>query len=283
MAGGIAVDDADHHDRHRPRRPSPGRAADGSIDDDERCAVERGRRVAAGHREQLDQLTGMDGTGDASNLTTCAAAATPPRCVRSATAWSSTTACSGPSPTTTTTAGGRRAGAMHLTGPADGPPLLPPRSLLPYLRAVGDVDRRRQRVARPPGRPGHAGPARRARGDRRVSRQGRRSCGGATELVRGADGWVAVSLARPDDVELLPAWLGATDLATGVAGRTADDVVGTAVELGIPCARLGEVDATVPAFHARPLALGPARSSLVGERSSSTCPRCGPGRCAGTS
>ena len=43
----------------------PGRrAADGGIDDDERRAVERGRRVTAGHREQLDQLTGMDGTGD---------------------------------------------------------------------------------------------------------------------------------------------------------------------------------------------------------------------------
>lgn len=33
------------------------------------------------------------------------------------------------------------------------------------------------------------------------------SCGGATRFLRASDGWVALSLARPDDIELLPAWL----------------------------------------------------------------------------
>ena len=36
---------------------------------------------------------------------------------------------------------------------------------------------------------------------------GRTSCGGATRLLECADGWVAVSLARPSDLDLLPAWL----------------------------------------------------------------------------
>jgi crotonobetainyl-CoA:carnitine CoA-transferase CaiB-like acyl-CoA transferase len=36
---------------------------------------------------------------------------------------------------------------------------------------------------------------------------GRTSCGGASRLLRCADGWVAVSLARDSDVDLLPAWL----------------------------------------------------------------------------
>ena len=38
---------------------------------------------------------------------------------------------------------------------------------------------------------------------------GRISCGGATRLVECADGWIAVSLARPDDIAVDP----------GVAGR----------------------------------------------------------------
>jgi crotonobetainyl-CoA:carnitine CoA-transferase CaiB-like acyl-CoA transferase len=37
--------------------------------------------------------------------------------------------------------------------------------------------------------------------------RGRTSWGGRTHLVRCADGWVAVSLARPAEVEVVPAWL----------------------------------------------------------------------------
>ena len=40
-----------------------------------------------------------------------------------------------------------------------------------------------------------------------LTRQGRISCGGSTRLVRTADSWLAVSLARPDDVSALEAWL----------------------------------------------------------------------------
>ena len=61
MAAGIAVDDPDDDHRHRTRTPAGRRTADGGVDDDQRGAVQRGRRVTAAHREQLDQLTGMDG------------------------------------------------------------------------------------------------------------------------------------------------------------------------------------------------------------------------------
>lgn len=36
---------------------------------------------------------------------------------------------------------------------------------------------------------------------------GRASCGGAARLLRCEDNWVGVSLARPSDVDLVPAWL----------------------------------------------------------------------------
>ena len=41
-----------------------------------------------------------------------------------------------------------------------------------------------------------------------LSRRGSTSCGGATRLLQTADGYLALSLARPDDVALLPALFG---------------------------------------------------------------------------
>src|SRR5437588_10292928 len=40
-----------------------------------------------------------------------------------------------------------------------------------------------------------------------LTRGGRQSAGRACRLLRAHDGWVAVNLARPDDVDLVPAWL----------------------------------------------------------------------------
>ncbi|WP_232794198.1 CoA transferase, partial [Pseudofrankia saprophytica] len=45
-----------------------------------------------------------------------------------------------------------------------------------------------------------------------LTRGGAFSAGRAARLVRAADGWLAVNLARPDDVDLLPAWLERDDL-----------------------------------------------------------------------
>src|SRR3954471_3493434 len=41
-----------------------------------------------------------------------------------------------------------------------------------------------------------------------LTRSGRVSAGGSCRLVQAVDGWIAVNLARPSDLELLPAWLG---------------------------------------------------------------------------
>jgi crotonobetainyl-CoA:carnitine CoA-transferase CaiB-like acyl-CoA transferase len=99
-------------------------------------------------------------------------------------------------------------GAMALTGPADGPPLGPPAPLVDRLGAVGELLTLRSTelgttVALDPlallGE-------RAAIADLR--RRGRISCGGGTRLLRTDDGWLALSLVRPEDVELVPAWLG---------------------------------------------------------------------------
>src|SRR5688500_13408235 len=39
------------------------------------------------------------------------------------------------------------------------------------------------------------------------ARSGAATCGGAGRLLRSADGWVAVNLARDDDLLSVPAWL----------------------------------------------------------------------------
>jgi hypothetical protein len=83
-----------------------------------------------------------------------------------------------------------------------------------------------------------------------LSRHGSTSCGAATRLVPAADGWLAVALARPDDVDLLPAWLEVGNDGEGsdpwalvarvVSTRPAADLVDRAGLLGLPVARLGE-------------------------------------------
>lgn len=81
--------------------------------------------------------------------------------------------------------------------------------------------------------------------------QGRTSHGGATRLLPCADGWVALSLARPTDVDLVPAWRGLHGLDTGSDDPWADvtdlvrdlpgaDLVHDAELLGLPLGVLGE-------------------------------------------
>jgi hypothetical protein len=90
-------------------------------------------------------------------------------------------------------------------------------------------------------------------------RQGSLSCGGACRIVRAANGWLAVSLARDEDLVSVPAWLevevdlnDATAvervLAEAVGRRTVAEVVERAMLLGIPCGALGEVQhGSIPA------------------------------------
>ena len=109
-------------------------------------------------------------------------------------------------------------GAMSLTGRPDGPPLGPPPGFVGRLRAVGDALTRHSETL-----------GRRVEvdvlallGERAalagLRRRGAVSCGGAARLLRCADGWLAVNLPRPDDVELLPAWLAGLPFDPAVLG-----------------------------------------------------------------
>ncbi|WP_106401540.1 CoA transferase [Actinocorallia populi] len=98
-----------------------------------------------------------------------------------------------------------RSGVVALTGRPGKPPLVPPGSAA--LRAAGLAELLAESTART-GRPVRVdGPrllSERAAYTRR-SRQGAVSLGGSCRLLPTADGWAAVSCARPDDPDLLAA------------------------------------------------------------------------------
>ena len=143
---------------------------------------------------------------------------------------------------------------MALTGREEGLPLGPPTPLVERLAPIG----RTLRVD-----------ALRLLGERAalmgLTRHGAISCGGATRLVRAADGWLAVSLSRDDDITAVPAWLELdrpqSDVWTAVAAvaaRTTLEYLETrGVLLGLPVASLstaspppdlpGETGAIAPA------------------------------------
>jgi len=156
-------------------------------------------------------------------------------------------------------------GAMALTGLAGGPPLVPEVPLATAFRGAALTWRALATVvagsttvvagsAGTNGRPACGldesaldGPA--LAGERAavagLTRRGGVSPGGTCRLLPAADRWIAVNLARPADVELVPTWLGCAVLddddpwpvvTAAVAGQRADDVVGRAQELGIPAA-----------------------------------------------
>jgi hypothetical protein len=83
-----------------------------------------------------------------------------------------------------------------------------------------------------------------------LSRSGTTSCGGGCRLLQATDGWLALSLARPEDIASVPAWLHADDIpeATGprweyiaraVAQHPRGRLVDQGVLLGLPIAALG--------------------------------------------
>lgn len=82
---------------------------------------------------------------------------------------------------------------------------------------------------------------------------------GACRLVRAADGWIAVNLARADDAALLPAWLDCEPTETpwpaieaAAASRTWSDLVAGGRQLGLPVGGVGEVLATTTAAPVLP-------------------------------
>ena len=136
---------------------------------------------------------------------------------------------------------------MALTGRAGGPALGPPAG---FVERVHRLDEKLQAELRRTGvaldldalallgeRAALAG----------LQRQGDRSCGGATRLLQAGDGWLALSLARPSDVELLGAWLGDAappeedpwpGVTAVVAGHSIRELVDGGAVLGLPVAEL---------------------------------------------
>lgn len=161
-------------------------------------------------------------------------------------------------------------GAMALTGRRDGPGLGPPAGLVSGLDTVATLIRRRSSelgaevdvdpLALLGERAALAG----------LRRNGTTSCGGAARLLPVTDGWLAVSLARPDDLDLLPAWLGLAGPAddpwaavtAAVAQRGAAEVVERGALLGLAVAALPHVPPQ-PVLAPPPLAPLPLRGHLI--------------------
>jgi hypothetical protein len=151
---------------------------------------------------------------------------------------------------------------MALTGRSDGPGLGGPGALVDLVDRASCV---LNRAAKGSGSGEIIGDGLALLGERAalsgLGRGGSTSCGGSTRLVPTADGWLAVSLARPDDVAALPAWLGrdvpADDpwpaVYEGVSERTSRVLDEGAALLGLPIAALGSVDPPAEATFDLPL------------------------------
>jgi crotonobetainyl-CoA:carnitine CoA-transferase CaiB-like acyl-CoA transferase len=88
------------------------------------------------------------------------------------------------------------------------------------------------------------------RGQLKLHTPGRFSANRACGLFRAEDGWIAVNLAREEDRQLIPAWLGSepdedpwSALAREARRRSASDLIEGAALLGLPAGRVGEAQA----------------------------------------
>ena len=146
-----------------------------------------------------------------------------------------------------------RSGAMALTGRAEAPPRLAPgplaacaRGALRALRALAGTHWRSDLEG-----PDVLGERAAIFG---LTRRGVISPGGSCRLLPSLDGWIAVNLARPDDVALLPAWFAEAGpagdpwafVAERVAKRPSLELVERARLLGLPVADAREPDASPP-------------------------------------
>ncbi len=166
---------------------------------------------------------------------------------------------------------------MSLTGRSGEPPLGPPMPMIPRLRSITRTLAERTSSL---GRRVDVDPLA-LLGERAAltghRRQGTTSCGGSTRLLRAEDGWLALTLSRPDDVDLVPAWLELdgppADLweeveAAVERSRTAP-LLERGLMLGLPIAGLPTSRRAGPPLEARGSTL-PVRSTLV--RPAGRCP-----------
>jgi hypothetical protein len=96
-----------------------------------------------------------------------------------------------------------------------------------------------------------------------LGRHGEISCGGSTRLLRSADSWIALSLARESDRASLAAWLQLAESFTDSEERTweivtaavatmpSQELVDRAALLGLPCSRLSESSCRDPLIITR--------------------------------
>jgi hypothetical protein len=141
-------------------------------------------------------------------------------------------------------------GAMALTGTRDGPPLSPGWQIASAMRGAA-------LALRVLGGPEIDGPA--LLGERAAhagfTRNGAIAPGGSCRILPTADGWVALNLARPSDVDLANAWLDDAGLdardpwprvASAIAATTTAELLARAAGLGLAFSAVGEVDTPVP-------------------------------------
>lgn len=156
-------------------------------------------------------------------------------------------------------------GAAGLSGRADGEPLAVPialvRGVIDHAMAIGELS---AMLGRPVDLDGLA-----LLGERAAftgfSRRGDVSCGGATRLLQSADGWIALSLARPDDIASMAAWLEVpslptdvptdidelwSEIETPVRRRLNAELIDRGTLLGLPVAAVGSVSAVTAAASA---------------------------------
>jgi hypothetical protein len=142
-----------------------------------------------------------------------------------------------------------RSGLMALTGWPDRAPVLPPLGLPAALAGVvAEIEGRTRALGRPVRVDWGAALAGRA-ALLGLHRRGRTSANGTCRLLPTEDGWVALNLPRPDDLELLPALTGRTvtdpwpDLMSAAAGCSTDAFLEQARLLGLAASAVRGADA----------------------------------------
>lgn len=139
----------------------------------------------------------------------------------------------------------RASGLAELTGPARGPPILPERDLAGRLEALLRTTRALASLLGPSPALDMTLFTERA-ADLGLNRRGVISANGSARMLRCADGWAVANLARPEDLDLFDAWIGApagedpwATLGGAARGVPAADLVAQGRLLGLPVAEVG--------------------------------------------
>ncbi len=163
-------------------------------------------------------------------------------------------------------------GAMWLTGDADGPPIAPEAPVMAHVRAMcAGISLLAERIGNPVNVDAHQVVSQRA-GYRGFRRQGSTSANGSCRLVPGDVAWLAVSLPRRTDLDLLPAAVGSRagddpwEAVRRAARRlSAPTLVEQAQLVGIAAAQLAAPDKSSGAAPFRMVPLGSAAQHQRGK------------------